>query len=145
MTPADIGDGPLLTLLADILRPGMDPASTGALRLRLMRGGASWQALVDLARGQGILLPLIFALDARGLLPPVPRTIKGCESHVTARLQKIYREHLAQRQSDKAQLEKILLILDRTGIVPLILKGARYLVEPVASWCEARSMADIFC
>jgi hypothetical protein len=26
--------------------------------------------------------------------------------------------------------------------VPLVLKGARYLVEPVAPWCEARTMGD---
>jgi hypothetical protein len=28
------------------------------------------------------------------------------------------------------------------GIAPLILKGARYLVEPLGEWCEARPMGD---
>ena len=142
MTPAEIRDGGLLQLLADILRPDMDLSATGALRLRLMRRGVSWQALIDLARGQGVLLPLIFALRGRGLLPPIPRSIENCDSHVTVRLGKIYREHLAQRQTDKMQLERVVLILDGAGIAPLILKGARYLIQPVASWCDARSMAD---
>jgi hypothetical protein len=142
MTPAEIRDSALLKLLGDILRPDIDPTATGAMRLRLMHQGFSWQALVDLARGQGVLLPLVFALNARGLLPPIPRSIKYRDSHVTARLGEIYRQHLAQRQSDKRQLEEVLLVLEDAGIVPLILKGARYLVAPVASWCEARSMAD---
>ncbi|MGP8120456.1 MAG: hypothetical protein ACLP8B_08015, partial [Xanthobacteraceae bacterium] len=73
-TPATIRDSSLLSLLGDILRPDIDPATTGAMRLRLMRRGFSWQALVDLARGQDVLLPLIFSLNARGLLPPIPRS-----------------------------------------------------------------------
>jgi hypothetical protein len=54
----------------------------------------------------------------------------------------MFRQHLARRELEKKQLESILLLLARAGITPLILKGARYLVEPVAPWCEARPMAD---
>ena len=142
MTPAQIRDSALLDLLGDILQPEIDPATIGALRLRIMRRGLSWQALVDLARGQGVLLPLIFALNARGLLPPLPRSIKYSDHHVTARLGGLYAQNLAWRRLQTVQLERVLDALARAAVVPLMLKGARYLVEPPGSWCEARSMAD---
>jgi len=142
MTPADILDGAPLRLLGDILQPDMDPATTGALRLRLMGRGFSWQTLVDLARGQGVLLPMIFALTTRGLLPPIPRVMKNRDTHVTAKLGVLYQHHLARRRAEKDQLEGVLQTFHNAGIVPLVLKGARYLVEPVAPWCEARAMAD---
>jgi len=114
------------------------------MRLRLMNQGFSWQSLVDLASEQDVLPPLILALSERGLLLPVPRSTKsGGESHVTARFEVIYRQHLERRKREKRQLEKILSVLDDAGIVTLILKGARYLVAPVGSWCEARAMRDI--
>jgi hypothetical protein len=145
MTPADIRDDALLRLLGDILRLDTEPSATGPMRLRLMQKGFSWQALVDLARGQGVLLPLTFALTARALLPPIPRSIKyaGYESHVTAKLGKIYRQHLAQRGADRRQLAKLIRILAGVGIIPLVIKGARYLAEPAPAWCEARAMADL--
>ncbi len=142
MTPADIRDGALLRLLGDILQPDMDPAATGAMRLRLMGRGFSWQALVDLARGQGVLLPMIFTLTTRGLLPPMPRVMKNREIHVTAKLGTLYQHHLARRRAETRQLEGVLQTFHNTGVVPLVLKGARYLVDPVGSWCEARAMAD---
>jgi hypothetical protein len=140
--PAGIRDCKLLDLLGDILGSERELKAAGDMRLRLMQQGFSWQALVDLAMVQGVLLPLIFTLTARGLLPPVPRSNKNGGRHVTARLGEVYLQHLARRQSEKIQLEEVLLVLNRAGIVPLILKGARYLVEPVATWCEARSIAD---
>jgi hypothetical protein len=70
-TPADIQDSAQLRLLGDILQPDMNVSAIGALRLRLMQPGFSWQALVELALGQGVLLPLIFALTKRSLLPPI--------------------------------------------------------------------------
>ena len=69
-TPPDIRDSKLLRLLGEILRSDVDGSNTSGLRLQLMGSGFSWQALVDLALGQGVLLPLIFALTARMLSPP---------------------------------------------------------------------------
>jgi hypothetical protein len=143
MTPAGIRDGALLRLIGDILQPQIDPSATESMRLRLMRKGFSWQALVDLARGQGVLLPVTFALNARGLLPPIPRSIRYSEHHVTVQLGRIYRQHLAIRGSDKRHLEKMMRILAGAGIMPLVIKGARYLAEPAPAWCEARAMSDL--
>jgi hypothetical protein len=142
LTPPQIRDGALLTLLADILRPDIDAAASGAMRLRLMGRGFSWQALVDLARSHGVLLPLVFALSRRKLLPPIPRSIKGCDNHVTVRLEAIYRQHLKRRQAERHQLDVLCRIFAEAGIRPLLLKGARYLAEPAGPWCEARSMSD---
>lgn len=104
----------------------------------------SWQALIDLAAQQDVLPPLIQALFERALLPPIPRTAPRCRAgHVTQRLQEVYREHLARRELQKAQMQNVLSNLNRAGIVPLILKGARYLVAAGAVWCEARTFRDI--
>jgi hypothetical protein len=114
------------------------------MRLRLLNNGFSWQSLIDLALGQDVLPPLILTLSKRGLLLPVPRSTKSSgESHVTARLAAVYRQHLARRKREKRQLEEILSVLDDAGIISLILKGARYLVAPVGAWCEARTIRDI--
>jgi DNA-binding transcriptional ArsR family regulator len=144
LLPPRIRDRELLGLLGELLSPRMEPTSASALRLRLMREGFSWQALVDLARGQNVLLPLVFSLSMRGLLPPVPKSARNSDgSHVTLRLGEIYRQHLARRQLEQRQLGNVLAALNRAGIVPLILKGGRYLAEPCEPWCEARSIRDI--
>jgi hypothetical protein len=142
LLPPRIRNPAHLALLGDILKNNGEPL--GALRLRLMASDFSWQALVDLATQQDVLPPLIQALFERALLPPVPRTGPGSRGgHVTVRLQQFYREHLARRELQKAQLQNLLRHLNRAGIVPLILKGGRYLVAPVAAWCEARTFRDI--
>jgi Uncharacterised nucleotidyltransferase len=144
LLPPRIRDRELLGLLGELLSPRMEPTSASALRLRLMREGFSWQALVDLASGQDVLLPLVFSLSIRGLLPPVPKSARNSDgSHVTLRLGEIYRQHLARRQLEQQQLVNVLAVLNRAGIVPLILKGGRYLAAPCGAWCEARTIRDI--
>jgi hypothetical protein len=72
LLPPRVRDRELLGLLGDVLSPRIEPTSASALRLRLMRDGFSWQALVDLASGQDVLLPLIFSLSARAARPRAP-------------------------------------------------------------------------
>ena len=144
LLPPPIRDRALLALLGDILNDRAGPAADPGLRLRLMRTGFSWQALVQFATQQDLLIPLIRALFERGLLPPVPRAAKYAhDSHVTLRLRQYYCQHLARRDLQKKQIQNILARLNRAGIVPLLLKGARYLVAPLAPWCEARTLRDI--
>jgi len=144
LLPPSIRNPELLMLLGDILKADADQGAVPALRVRLMRPDFSWQALLDLAVQHDVLPPLIQALSQRALLPPVPRRATPADSdHVTPRLQQCYREHLARRQLLTAQLQNILRGLNRDGIFPLILKGARYLVAPVAAWSEARTFRDI--
>ncbi len=144
LLPPTIQNRVLLGLLGDILSNDAHSAAVPTLRLRLMKSDFSWQALIDLATQQDVLPPLIRALAERALLPPVPRAAEQTnDNHVTLRLQQYYREHLARRELQRTQLQKVLHALNRVGIVPLIVKAARYLVAPVAAWCEARTFRDI--
>ncbi len=142
LLPPTIRSPALLALLGDLLKDAADPAGVPALRLRLMSPDFSWQALIDLAAQQDLLPPLIHALAKHALLPPVPAKHRH-DCHVTLRLQEYYRDHLTRRELLKTQLETVLRELNGTGIVPLIMKGARYLVAPMAVWCEARTFRDI--
>jgi hypothetical protein len=144
LMPPGIRDRALLQLLGDILGKGDDPAARASVRLRLVSKGFSWQQLVDLAIAQDVLEPLIFALAEGKLLIPAPRSVQTAGGrHVTSHLEGIYRQHLARRARQKLQLDGVLAVLNNAGIVPLILKGARYLVAPLGPWCEARTMRDI--
>ncbi len=142
LLPPSIRNPEHLALLADILNTDADRAANPSLRVRLMRPDFSWQALVDLAAQQDVLPPLIHALSERALLPPLPQRATG-DDHVTLRLQECYRDHLARRALQTAQLQNILRRLNGAEIFPLILKGARYLLKPVGSWSEARTFRDI--
>jgi hypothetical protein len=140
-TPADIQDSALLRLLGEILRPDVSASAASALRLQLLRPGFSWQALVEVSLEQGVLLPLILALTTRALSPPIPRSVKR-DNHVSVRLKSVYALHLAHRRREQEQFDLLLEVLDREGVAVLVLKGARYLVDPVGDWCEARAMGD---
>jgi hypothetical protein len=140
-THPDIADLDLLRVLGEILRPGPDETETSALRSRLLRPGFSWQALVDLALAQGVLLPLIQALSTRALSPPIPRSFTN-DRHVSVRLQRVYSLHLDYRKRQQTQLQQLLEIFVQANIAPLLLKGVRYLAEPAGDWREARTMGD---
>jgi hypothetical protein len=134
-----------LALLAGILGVPKDDDAIAALRLRLIRQGVSWDRLVQLANEQGVLFPLIGALLRAKLLPPVPRkqSAERITAHPTVQLRAVYQEHLARRERQKDQLAAILKSLNRHGVQPLLLKGARYLLAPTGDWCESRDMRDI--
>jgi Uncharacterised nucleotidyltransferase len=145
LLPPRISDTKLLALLADILAVCSGAGDTATLRLRLIDRKFSWQALIDLAIGQGLIFPLIWALDHRSLLLPVPEKLRsdGLTEHPTIALEAAYRRHLARRHEQRDQLLAIIAALTRANVVPLLLKGARYLAAPTDSWCEARDMRDI--
>jgi hypothetical protein len=133
-------------LLGQILGvPEDDNTVTGALRLRLIRQGVSWQRLVQLANEQGVLFPLIGALMRAKLLPPVPQkqSAERATAHPTVQLEAVYQEHLARRERQKDQLAAILKSLNRNDVQPLLLKGSRYLLAPAGDWCLSRDMRDI--
>ena len=139
-----ITDNNLLALLGGILETDPTPETTSSLRLRFFQPDFSWQALVDFAVAQDVLPALIYALNRRCLLPPVPATMgeDARIKHVTTRLTAAYQEHLARQADLRDQLATILGVLNRQGIVPVILKGAVHLTMNTG-WHEARSMRDI--
>jgi Uncharacterised nucleotidyltransferase len=145
LLPPRISDPRLFALLVDILAVGREPQDSAKLRLRLIDQAMSWQALADLACAQGVLMPLIRALNTRSLLLPIPHaaTDAPATDHPTVQLMAAYRQHSARRNRQIDQLFGVIEALNRHNIEPLLLKGARYLLAPRDSWGEARDMRDI--
>ena len=140
-----IANDELLALLGKVLEPTPTAQSTGELRLRSYQPGFSWQALVDLAVAHEVLPPLVFALNQRALLPPVPKGLgdQARAAHVTNRLAVAYQEH-SNRQADlREQLKLALAALNGKGIVPVLLKGAAHLTLAQPEWHQARGMRDL--
>jgi hypothetical protein len=145
LLPPRISDFNLLALLADILAISPSASDTAQLRLRLFDRKFSWQALADLAIGQDVIFPLIWALRRRSLLLPVPEKLRNdpAADHPTAALEAVYQRHLTRQRAQRDQLVAIIAALNEVNVVPLLLKGARYLLAPTGNWCEARDMRDI--
>jgi len=143
--PPRISDPKLFRLLADILAVRPQASHTAQLRLRLIDKTTSWQALTDLAIDQGVFLPLVWSLTRRSLVLPVPKMAgnAGAADHPTAQLETHYRQQIQRRHDQRSQLIEITIALNQADVVPLLLKGARYLADPVGPWCEARGMRDL--
>lgn len=143
--PPTITDYDLLAVLGKVLENKPTPQSTGELRLRFFQSGFSWQALVDLAVAHEVLPPLVFALNERSLLLPVPATLteEARAAHVTSRLAAAYLEHLDRQADLREQLKTAIGALNSQGIVPILLKGAVHLTRFVPKWHEARGMRDL--
>jgi hypothetical protein len=144
LLPPRVSDPRLLAFLADVLAVHSDASDAAKLRLRLIDRKFSWQALTDLATDQGVVLPMIWGLRRRALLLPVPKASdRASHQHPTAVLEGVYSQHLMRRHRQRDQLLAVIVALNRADIVPLLLKGARYLVAPIGPWCEARDMRDL--
>jgi len=131
----------LLALLGDVLSVHTGADDNAKLRLRLIHKNISWQALIEFAQQQGALWPLIWALQQRSLLLPVPSPNNA--NHPTLQLVSAYRHHLARRERQRDQLLAIIGALNRSKIETLLLKGARHLAFQPGDWAEARDMRDI--
>src|SRR6202035_3926347 len=134
-----------LMLLSDLLRVDYTIQDTSTLRLKLLASDFSWQVLVDFASSHGVLAPFVLGLKQRSLLIPLPRAVRGAniEGHVSSRLEQAYAQHLGRRKELREQLSEALAALNVRKIVPLLLKGARYLTDGCAPWSEARGMRDL--
>jgi hypothetical protein len=135
-----------LTLVGEILRLRPTAQETGALRAKLFGDGSSWQRLVDVANAHAVLPPCICALKDRALLLPLPRSARPDGSpvrHVTQTLEDVFTRHLARRAALRGELAAVVAALNRGGIAPLLIKGARYLTDDHPPWSEARGMRDL--
>jgi hypothetical protein len=141
LLPPKIADTVLFSLILEVIADR--PVDLADLRVRLMN--FSPQAWVDVASNQGVLFPFIRALKSRSLLLPVPIGENSAvfHKHPTLQLEAVYRRHLDRRRDQCDQLIEVVRALNGGGVVPLLLKGARYLIAPVDPWCEARDMRDL--
>jgi hypothetical protein len=142
--PPRLSDPALFALVTDILSVRRSAEDNTSLRLRLIEAG-SWDALFALAEEQGVTAPLIWALMQRALLLPVPATMPGAavQAHPTTQILSVREDILQRRDRQREQLLALIAALNAAGVVPLLLKGSRYLVAPAGAWCEARTMRDI--
>lgn len=143
--PPRITDPALLELAGAILQPAPRAEASTTLRQRIFGPGFRWAELIEFASGQDILPPLVWALQTRHLLMPVPKSLppERRQQFVTTRLLDAFAEHLARQHDLKAQLHACLAALNHAGITPVILKGARYLLDAEPHWGTARPMRDI--
>jgi len=143
--PPTVTDNDLLALLGSTLSVTPSQQASTSLRLRSFQPGFSWQALVDLAAEHEVLPPLIFALNERALLPPLPTKLSAQtrEAHVTTRLASAYDRHLARQSDLEQQLLTALAALNASDIVPVLLKGAVHLTAQGPTWHRSRSMRDL--
>lgn len=143
--PPTILDRRTLDLLGRCLAVETGPEADQALRLALFSQDFSWNNLVAFASEHEVLVPLIHALRERRLLLPVPRQSNATAvvEHPTAVLDEVYRQHLMRQDDLRSQLHEITTALNQADIMPLVLKGARYLLPDAPAWAEARTMRDI--
>jgi hypothetical protein len=139
--PPRIANAGLFSLVMDVV--GNRATDVSELRIRLLNSSA--QEWADFANDHGILFPLIWRLKSRSLLLPVPigGIDAGLRKHPTLQLEAVYRRHLERQQDQRDQLIEVLRALNGAGVVPVLLKGARYLIAPVDPWCEGRDMRDL--
>jgi len=139
--PPRIVNAELFSLVMDVV--GDRATDLSELRIRLLNSSA--QDLAGFANDHGILFPFIWRLKARSLLLPV-RMVQidaGLLKHPTLQLEAVYRRHRERQQAQRDQLIEVLTALNCVGVVPVVLKGARYLIAPAGPWCESRDMRDI--
>ncbi|MDE8349631.1 MAG: nucleotidyltransferase family protein [Acidocella sp.] len=143
--PPRLTDRALLATLATILVPEPSTTALAQLRQRLYGAEFNWSALVPFAAGQDLLPPLIWALQSRHLLLPIPKGLNPTRraSFITTRLQDANTIYQGHRQDLRGQLQACLSALNAAGITPLALKGARYLLDTGSGWSTARPMRDI--
>jgi hypothetical protein len=142
LLPGRIADPALLQLLGRLLAVDDGAVDAAALRRRLLGEPGLLQSLVALADAQGVLVPLIWSARRRHLLPPEPAAGRVPADHPMRQLSLRYRGHLERRQRQQGQLADLIGALNRQGIAPLLLKGARFLVDDRHPWAEARTMRD---
>lgn len=143
--PPRIADPALLELAGAILQPSPPTQSAAILRSRFFQLDFRWVYLIAFVAEQDLLPPLVWALQRRRLLLPPPKNLtpERRKHFVTTRLQEAFADHTARQHDLRDQLHACVAALNQVGITPVILKGARYLMEAEQHWGAARPMRDI--
>jgi hypothetical protein len=111
---------------------------TMRLRIALFSDASVWERLFEAASERRMMPALAMRLRARGLVPPHA----GSDDRPTPAsvLESRWTDHLAMRARQAAGLTAIVAILNRLGIAPILLKGARCLWREADLW---RTMRDL--
>ncbi len=117
----------------------LSPAEMLALRQRLIGGG--WDGVLRAAADRSLLAALASDAEDKHLLAGIPalRSADGLQT-ITQALADRLAEHRANRASKLDRLVELAGLLNRAGIEPVLLKGARSLWTGAPDW---RSMGDL--
>ncbi len=96
------------------------PAAVAALGHAL--DTTDWKGLVDLANRHFLTPALWWALEEKGLAGRLPGDLREF-------LRRAHSLNLARNEGIRAQAGEIATTLDRSGIVPIVLKGGVHLFE----------------
>ena len=125
--------------LCDCLSYAVQPSQNLALRTQL--NGGLWGDVLEAAANHGLSGALGEAIARRGLAAGIPdlRLANG-QATVPQVLAEALAQHRANREAKLMRLVELTLLLNRNGIEPLLLKGARSLWTGSPQW---RSMGDL--
>lgn len=131
---------PDLALLRDCLRWTMPPDRLFELRRLLWTDADAWDRLLGTATGANLSGALCERLGEKGLLPPPRPDLPRSDWGPGEILDCLYRVNLERRTVQTNGLKSIVACLNRAGIVPLLIKGARTLWLDHRPW---RMMRDL--
>lgn len=110
-----------------------------ALRQRLAGGG--WFAVLEAAKARWLQGALAVAVRQKGLAAGIPaRLAADGRATISKGLADAEAHHLALRAAKLDRLVELTLLLNRAGIEPILLKGARSLWTGAPEW---RAMGDL--
>ena len=97
---------------------------SNALRISILRQTVNWQAVVLLASAYLLTPALYSALKARSLLEFIDSDLSEC-------LDELHRLNVDRNLDLKEQAIEIIAVLNKQGIVPILLKGGVSLFEDI--------------
>lgn len=114
-----------------------DDAATVARKV----GAVGWEAVLATAEELRLAPAVVARLRDKQAVPGVPAvTLPSGVSTVTARIAHIWQSHLDRRRQLETGLVELVAALNRVGLEPVLLKGARSLATGAPAW---RSMRDL--
>lgn len=104
-------------------------------------GTVGWEAVLAAAEQLRLAPALVARLREKRAVPNVPAiTLPSGVSTVTARIEQIWLAHLDRRRELEAALAELVGAMNRAGLEPVLLKGARALATGNPAW---RTMRDL--
>ncbi|MDF3063263.1 MAG: hypothetical protein K0S06_3372 [Microvirga sp.] len=124
----------LTRLLGRCLAFDLDPSDLHRLRTQLLSSPDLWQELTDFATHEALVHALERRLHARGLLPSQFLPGEAAAFAPDGQLRTAAAALSKRREVLGEQLREIIKPLNRIGIQPIILKGARSLLTGEPDW-----------
>jgi hypothetical protein len=104
-------------------------------------GAIGWERVLAVAQELRMAPAVVARLVDKHAVPDIPAIVlPSGVSTVTAQLQLIWREHIERRRQLYANLVELVGAMNRNGLEPVLLKGARSLATGQPAW---RSMRDL--